>query len=168
MYRKRDTGELFNLHGEIREAYPNPTLPAIITDEILDEVGYDIVDTYMEMPTVNEDVEKLVAKGVVEKEGKWVQEYEIVPLTYEEKKAKVPYSVTRRQARQALLLAGLLSQVPIVIENIQDPVTKGLAQIEWEDSLEFLRDRPLVIQVGTALGLDEEGLDALFIQASKL
>lgn len=80
----------------------------------------------------------------------------------------VPQSVTRRQARQALLLNGLLDQVPGRIAAIPDEAQRGLAQIEWEDSLEFLRDRPLVIQIGTALGLDSAGIDALFVQASRL
>lgn len=80
----------------------------------------------------------------------------------------VPQSVTRRQARQALLLAGLFDQVLDKIAAINDPIQRGLAQIEWEDSLEFVRDRPLVIQIGTALGLDSAGIDALFVQAANL
>ncbi|MBY0237862.1 MAG: hypothetical protein K2X55_00960, partial [Burkholderiaceae bacterium] len=66
----------------------------------------------------------------------------------------VPNSVTRRQARQALLLAGLLDDVQTAIDGIADETQRRLAQIEWEDSLEFKRDRPLVISIGTALGLN--------------
>lgn len=78
---------------------------------------------------------------------------------------QVPAKVTRRQARQALLLAGLLDKVQPAIDAIPDPQQRQLAQIEWDDSLDFERHRPLLIQLGYALGLDDAGLDAIFIQA---
>lgn len=80
----------------------------------------------------------------------------------------VPQTVTRRQARQALLMADLLDDVQPAIDAIPDPVQRRMAQIEWEDSLEFVRTRPLVIQIGEALGLDSAALDALFIHAATL
>lgn len=85
-----------------------------------------------------------------------------------EQPAIVPQSVTRRQARQALLLAELLDDVEPAIAAIPDPVQRRMAQIEWEDSLEFVRTRPLVIQIGAALGLDEAALDQMFITAASL
>jgi hypothetical protein len=81
---------------------------------------------------------------------------------------QIPQTVTRRQARQALLLAGLLDQVAPAIAAIPDAMERGMAEIEWADSLEFVRTRPLVISIGTAIGLDSAGLDALFIQAGAL
>ena len=80
----------------------------------------------------------------------------------------IPQSVTRRQARQALLLAGLLSSVQAAIDGIPDPIQRGLAQIEWDDSQAFERDRPLLIALATALGLDSAELDQPFITASGL
>lgn len=80
----------------------------------------------------------------------------------------VPSSVTRRQARQALLLAGLLDQVQIAIDAILDPVQRGMLQIEWDDGQTFDRDRSTVLTIGAALGLDDAGLDGLFIQAAAL
>ncbi len=80
----------------------------------------------------------------------------------------VPASVTRRQAKQALLLAGLLSHVQPAIDAIPDATQRGMAQIEWDESLEFERSRPLLINLATALGLSSEQLDALFIQAAAL
>lgn len=82
--------------------------------------------------------------------------------------AGVPQSVTRRQARQALLLAGLLDSVVPAIEAIPDAMQRRLAQIEWDDSQTYERQRPLVIQIGAALGLDAAGLDALFVHAATL
>ena len=85
----------------------------------------------------------------------------------------VPQRVTRRQARQALLLEGLLDDVPTAIAALDDGTPEGnqkmrMAQIEWEDSLEFERARPLVIEISTAIGLDADALDQLFITAAGL
>lgn len=86
---------------------------------------------------------------------------------------RVPSKVTRRQARQALLLAGLLDDIPVAIAALDDGTPEGnqtmrLAQIEWEDSLEFERARPLVVEIGQAIGLNSEQLDALFVTAAGL
>ena len=80
----------------------------------------------------------------------------------------IPQAVTRRQARQALLLAGVLGSVQSAIDGIADPVQRGMAQIEWDDSQAFERNRPLLIALGAALGLDSAELDQLFITASGL
>jgi hypothetical protein len=86
----------------------------------------------------------------------------------------VPQVVTRRQAKQALLLAKdasnatLLSKVQPAIDAILDPTQKALIQIEWDESLEFERTRPSLIAMGTVIGLDSAGIDQLFITAATL
>lgn len=80
----------------------------------------------------------------------------------------VPQVVTRRQARQALLIAGKLAQVQPAIDAIADPLQRGLIQIEWDDSQTFERQRPTLIALATAIGLDDAELDALFTTASTL
>ena len=80
----------------------------------------------------------------------------------------VPRSVTRRQARQALLLSGKLAQVQPAIDSIPDPIQRGMVQIEWDDSQTFERNRPTLIALATAIGLDSAQVDNLFIEASKL
>lgn len=80
----------------------------------------------------------------------------------------VPQSVTARQAHQALILAGLYDDVQPAIDAIADPVQRKLAQIEWDKSNDFERHRPLLVQLGQAIGLDDDGLDALFVTASGL
>ena len=77
----------------------------------------------------------------------------------------VPHKVTRRQGRLALLLAGKLDQVPLVIAAIKDETERRLAQIEWDDAQDYERWHPLVVLIGPALNLD---LDALFIHADTL
>lgn len=81
---------------------------------------------------------------------------------------RIPAKVTRRQTRQALAMAGLMSRVQPAIDAIPDPLQRQLAQIEWDDSQDFERSRPLLIQLGHAIGLDDAGIDAMFIQAGEL
>lgn len=80
----------------------------------------------------------------------------------------VPQVVTRRQARQALLLVGRLQDVQPAIDAIADPVQRGMVQIEWDDSQEFQRTRPTLIALATAIGMTEADLDNLFTQAAQL
>lgn len=89
-------------------------------------------------------------------------------ITFQPAPNAVPEKVTRRQARQALVLAGKFNLVQTAIDSISDPVQKQLMQIEWDDSLEFERGRASLIQIANAIGLDSEALDNLFITAAKL
>lgn len=91
----------------------------------------------------------------------------IYPVGYVDPHA-VPDQATRRQGKQALLLAGKLSSVQPAIDSIADPVQRAMIQIEWDDSQVFERNRPTLIALGTALGMTSADLDALFIQAAKL
>lgn len=80
---------------------------------------------------------------------------------------QTPRIVTMRQARLALLGAGLLQQVDQAISALPEP-QQSAARIEWDYSSEVHRDRAFVQQLGQALGLSDEQLDALFIQAAAL
>ena len=79
----------------------------------------------------------------------------------------VPQAVTMRQARLALLGAGLLSSVDAAIDAMSEP-TRSAARIEWEYSNELQRANPLVLALGPALNLTSEQIDAMFIAASAL
>jgi phosphoribosylamine-glycine ligase len=81
--------------------------------------------------------------------------------------AMKPKEVTMRQARLALLQAGLLDKVTAAIAGMPSP-QKQAAEIEWEYSNSLKRSQPLVVQLGAALGLDAAALDLLFSTASKL
>ena len=83
-------------------------------------------------------------------------------------KILIPKSITKRQAKQQLLLDGKLNQVQEVIDSIADERERIMAQLYWDDSTEFERSHPMLIQFGTALGLTEAELDMMFINASKL
>ena len=79
----------------------------------------------------------------------------------------VPPSVTMRQARLALLGAGLLASVDAAIDGLPSP-QKEAARIEWEYATEVQRSSGLVPMMEVALGLDDAALDALFIEAAAL
>lgn len=74
--------------------------------------------------------------------------------------------VTMRQARLALLEAGLLSTVETAIANMAG-VAGEAARIEWEYSSTMKRNQPLVAALSAVLGLTAAMLDALFLSASQ-
>ena len=80
----------------------------------------------------------------------------------------IPQVVTRRQAKQALLINGKLSLVQPAIDAIADAAQKAMIQIEWDDSQEFQRNRFSVIAIGSAIGLNSAQLDDLFVLAATL
>lgn len=80
---------------------------------------------------------------------------------------QVPQSVTMRQARLALLGAGLLSQVDAAIASLPSP-QKEAAQIEWEYAAVVQRNSGLVPAMAQALGMTEAQIDDLFIAAEAL
>lgn len=69
--------------------------------------------------------------------------------------------VTMRQARLALLAAGLLDAVEAAVGRAERPV-----QIEWEYATVVERNSPLVVTIAAGLGLDAAAIDALFADAA--
>lgn len=80
----------------------------------------------------------------------------------------VPQSVTMRQARLALLGAGLLSQVEPAIAAIPDAAKRDAAQITWEYSTEVQRGNVFIATLGQMLGLTDAQIDDLFRVAATL
>ena len=76
--------------------------------------------------------------------------------------------ISRRQAKQQLLIMGLLDDVQTAISAIPDPTERDMVQIYWDDSQLFERQHPLMIQIGTTLGLDAAQLNEAFKAAYKL
>lgn len=93
-----------------------------------------------------------------------IAEVEATYIQPEPEPPYVPHAVTMRQARLALLEAGLLGAVSTVINSLPSP-QKEAAEIEWEYAQEVERHAGLVSVLGPALGLTEAQLDALFISA---
>ena len=71
--------------------------------------------------------------------------------------------ITPRQARLALLNAGLLNAVEAYVATQSRSV-----QIEWEFANEIRRDWQPVLQAASALGLSNAQVDELFMSAASL
>lgn len=88
---------------------------------------------------------------------------EYVPPPVEETTEVIPSTISRFQARAALLDAGLLADVEIALADA-DPLT----QLAWAEAVEWRRDSPTIAAIGSAIGLREEDIDNLFIEAAKI
>ncbi len=80
----------------------------------------------------------------------------------------IPSSVTRKQARKALALAGLFDAVQPAIDAIADPLQRKLVQIDWDDAASYERTDSTLLTLASGLGLDEATLDQLFVAANGL
>lgn len=72
-----------------------------------------------------------------------------------------PQSISRFQARAALLAAGLLSDVEAAVAAA-DP----FAQLAWAEAQEWRRDSPTLLALAHGIGLTDAEIDDLFIQAA--
>lgn len=77
--------------------------------------------------------------------------------------AGIPTRVSMRQARLALLGAGLLDAVTAAVATADKA-----AQIEWEYAGFVERNAGLVPAMASALGMTDEQIDALFVAAAAL
>lgn len=78
-----------------------------------------------------------------------------------------PRVVTMRQARLALLQAGLLGTVSAALASAEGAAGEA-ARIEWEYAATVDRDSPLVVGFAAGLNLTPDQLDALFAAAAGL
>lgn len=72
-------------------------------------------------------------------------------------------TVSRFQAKAALLNAVLLSQVETAVANA-DPLT----QLAWAEALGFERQSPAILGIAQTLGWTSEQLDGLFAKAVRI
>lgn len=87
----------------------------------------------------------------------------------EHQKQLVPLSVSKRQLKQALVLANIpLANIDFAISQIPDTQEKTLMEIFWNDSTEFERNHPKLVEFSQALNICETQADELFILASNL
>lgn len=78
------------------------------------------------------------------------------------KRAQRVMVVSMRQAELALLDAGLLDDVELLVMNLP-----RAAQIEWKRAQSVERDHPLIAYVQQAKGLTDEQIDDLFTDAAR-
>ena len=95
-------------------------------------------------------------------------EYESLPADLTVTPPVVPQTLSRAQAKLALLGAGLLGAVQPAIDAVPDATMRAAMQIEWDDRLTFERSNPTLIALATGLGMTSEQLDQLFIAGATL
>lgn len=145
-YINKKTNEVVWLH-KIRLANPNISIP---DNADLTGLGYiKVEDT--EMP-VQEGFYAVEVEPVDYKQT-WV----LVPIVEE-----IPQSVTRLQAKLALLDIGMLDAVEVLLNNDRR------AKIYWEDAVTLERQNPTLLGMASSLNLTEQDLDNLFLAASKI
>lgn len=143
--------------NEISPAEPERIEPGQVTNTQIKCVSYHPTQIDMlradaaELGTDLDEYEALLSD--------WVESY--IPPAPEP--VQVPQVITIRQAKLALLAAGLLDDVDAAVA-----AADRATQIEWEYATEVHRDWPTIAAVSVAAGMTGEQVDALFIAASAL
>lgn len=100
--------------------------------------------------------------------NKWVEgatQEEII----EHRKLLVPFSVTKRQLRQALILSDFdLSLIDLKISQIEDVKHRQIVDNYWNNSSDYERNHEMLIGFANDLEFTEEQIDNLFILANSL
>lgn len=151
---------------QLRRDNPQVSFPREMPDERLADWGVYPVSK-VEPPEYNPETQALEEGQPVQIDGVWTQVWNVRSLTTEELKSRIPQSITKRQARQELIEAGLIGAVEAAIDAIQDPTQKALMFSWWNDSQTYDRDNPELITMAASIGLTEEQLDSMFLSASK-
>ena len=143
---------------------PDGSIPPGVDVAVLEAEGITMVlPTPRPEPTPGYD---LAESEPVFEDGMWRQVWiEVERAPYVE---PVPTVVSMRQARLALLGAGLLDQVESALMGIEDEMQRRAALITWEYATEVRRDDPLVTRLSTVFGLTEEQVDDMFREAGRL
>ena len=85
-----------------------------------------------------------------------------------EPQSAVPQQITRAQGKAALIMQGLWGAVLDYVGAIQDPTQRALAEVALHDTLTWERSSPFLNAAAAGLGMTDEQLGALFIQASEI
>lgn len=123
--------------------------------QVFAEVGSSFQQVQGECPAgwIVMQGERPTPEHVAQEDGRWA----IVPV--------VPERVSMRQARLAMLQAGILDDVETLIQQM--PGEEGrAARIDWEYALDVKRDWPLIEALGAQLGMSGEQIDEMFIAAA--
>jgi len=183
--RIRETGQVIT-EGEFRSLHNNTSFPPVLTPEIINDFGVDPI-LPAPQPTPGE-FEVVAREGTVQDtNGNWIENWVLKPMfteytdpqgvihTVAEQEATFTANklatmrqgmvVSPFQAKAALLQAGLLTQVEALIN---DPATDPLVVLAWNNASEYRRTSPMIISLGTELGLNDTQLDDLFMAAAQI
>lgn len=134
----------------------DPSEYPIYFDEVFDRVD----KSQKNIPTLKELAQSTIkdrADALILRHPKTLQRLE----HYDEK--GVPRKISVRQAKLALLDAGLLDDIEAMVAKSERAV-----QISWEYATEFERINPLILAFQSQMQMGDEALDELFKTAKKL
>ena len=97
-----------------------------------------------------------------------IAEVEATYVPPEPQPIPVPQQISRAQGKAALIMQGHWQAVLDYVASIQDPTQRALADVALNDTLTWERSSPFLNAATAGLGMTDEQLDALFIQASKI
>ena len=154
MYIHKETQKVLRTHSEIRLHFSSTSLPAILTDEVINSLGLAEVKPVPE-PEHDKESQKIVESVPVEVQGEFYQSYSIVDLSpeeIEEQKAINQEIINQKihslwEAADAYT-SGYISGVAIGILTIgvlqQKP--KALAVSAWSSSVwaEYYKRKALI------------------------
>ena len=95
-------------------------------------------------------------------EGAWILSDENAAILEQERLAAMK-PLKRRQFRLTLAMNGYdLNEIEALINQIEDPMQRTIAQIEWQDATDFERTNPTLLMMAQMLGLTSEQVDSLW------
>lgn len=95
-------------------------------------------------------------------DGAWVIRDESVAILEQERLAAMP-ALKRRQFRLTLAMNGYdLKEIEALIDQIEDPMQRTIAQIEWQDATDFERTNPTLLMMAELMQLTSEQIDQLW------
>lgn len=98
--------------------------------------------------------------GIVEEVEKFQNEVEEI---------SVPGTVSQMRLRKALILSGIsIQSIYTAISAIQDDMQRELIYTMWEYAVVFERSDETLNQMASALGISQNQLDQIFINAQNL
>ena len=94
-----------------------------------------------------------------------IAEVEATYVPPEPQPIPAPQQITRAQGKAALIMQGLWQAALDYVASIQDPTQRALAEVALNDTLTWERSSPFLNAAVAGLGMTDEQLDALFVQA---
>ena len=94
-----------------------------------------------------------------------IAEVEAAYVPPEPQPIPVPQQIARAQGKAALIMQGHWQAVLDYVAAIQDPIQRALAEVALNDTLTWERSSPFLTAAAAGMGMTDEQLDALFIQA---
>jgi hypothetical protein len=113
-------------------------------------------------PPVDDTKFNLSAKQPELRDGAWVQDWEVIEKTADEKRNLVPV-VSMVQFQMALDIQGQLENISAIVASVGSE-----AAIRWKHSVEVERSAPMIAAFASQLGWSDDEVNKLFQKAATL